>query len=287
MFSQRLKELREEKMITQAKLAEEIGVTPQNISYFEKGREPSYDILIKLADYFGVTTDYLIGRSPYKTTEEEFVIKNLEEKYNLNQFDDCIYVNNESKVILNKIITSKIEPLYKNLIMFVRKHLFFKDMDNTNEKLELNNIFEMLIGDLSSLFEKIIELSKNDYYFYALYPNLIKLHLNNSPIPFELEQKVNKITAMEEIPKINHYFIEEIRPLLDIIYADLLEMFSFYNVNVSSNANDLFSFISDYFTKMSDKDKNFADKVIKNIMDKKFSNTTSTNEIEVDNNIPF
>ncbi|MDO6353983.1 helix-turn-helix transcriptional regulator [Caloramator sp. CAR-1] len=88
MFSQRLKELRKEKMITQAKLAEEIGVTPQNISYFEKGREPSYDILIKLADYFKVTTDYLIGRSPYKTNIDDEIetkkqeFEELQEKIN-------------------------------------------------------------------------------------------------------------------------------------------------------------------------------------------------------------
>lgn len=85
MFSQRLKELREEKGLTQAKLAEEIGVTPQNISYFEKGREPSYDILIKLADFFGVTTDYLIGRTGYKTNIDDKIEEKKQELIELQE----------------------------------------------------------------------------------------------------------------------------------------------------------------------------------------------------------
>ncbi|MCX7884096.1 MAG: helix-turn-helix transcriptional regulator, partial [Caloramator sp.] len=59
------------KGITQLELANILGITPQNISYYEKGREPNYEILSKLADYFGVTTDYLIGKSDFRTWEEE------------------------------------------------------------------------------------------------------------------------------------------------------------------------------------------------------------------------
>lgn len=51
------------KGITQKQLAEDLGVPYQRISYLENGhRDPKAEDLIKLADYFGVTTDYLLGR---------------------------------------------------------------------------------------------------------------------------------------------------------------------------------------------------------------------------------
>ena len=58
----RIRELRAEKNISQQKLADEIGVTRQSISLFEKGeRDPKLETLIKLADYFDVSVGYLQG----------------------------------------------------------------------------------------------------------------------------------------------------------------------------------------------------------------------------------
>ena len=61
-FFERLKELRIEKGITQAQLAQETGLTISAISKWEQGsRVPSAFVIITLAKYFGVTTDYLLG----------------------------------------------------------------------------------------------------------------------------------------------------------------------------------------------------------------------------------
>lgn len=57
-----LKELRTNRKLTQQQLAERLGVEKSIISYYENGdRYPSYDILIKIARTFRVTTDYLLG----------------------------------------------------------------------------------------------------------------------------------------------------------------------------------------------------------------------------------
>lgn len=62
MFENRLKQLRSEKKITQANLAKELGLTQQAIGKWETGRSsPDPDTLLKLANYFGVTVDYLLG----------------------------------------------------------------------------------------------------------------------------------------------------------------------------------------------------------------------------------
>lgn len=61
----KLKELRKSKNITQLDVATAIGVSPQVLSRYERGeREPDYKTLCKLADFFGVTVDELLGRTP-------------------------------------------------------------------------------------------------------------------------------------------------------------------------------------------------------------------------------
>ena len=60
----RLKELRTEKNFTQEEVAKEIGTSQTNIGRWEKGlNEPSSSFVVKLANFFEVSTDYLLGRS--------------------------------------------------------------------------------------------------------------------------------------------------------------------------------------------------------------------------------
>lgn len=63
-FSERLKELRSSKGLTMQQLGKEIGSTKGTISNLENGnKKPSLDMLIKLADYFNISIDYLVGRT--------------------------------------------------------------------------------------------------------------------------------------------------------------------------------------------------------------------------------
>lgn len=58
-----LKQLRKDKKISQEQLGHRLGFGKNTISQYETGiREPNIDTLIKLAEYFDVTVDYLIGR---------------------------------------------------------------------------------------------------------------------------------------------------------------------------------------------------------------------------------
>ena len=57
----RLRELRKEKGLSQTQLANELGMIKQTYSNYEnEKREPNIATLIKLADYFDVSVDYLI-----------------------------------------------------------------------------------------------------------------------------------------------------------------------------------------------------------------------------------
>lgn len=60
----RLKELRTKKNISQQRLAIELGISQQSVNKYENHSiEPDIFLLIKIADFFGVSVDYLIGHS--------------------------------------------------------------------------------------------------------------------------------------------------------------------------------------------------------------------------------
>lgn len=61
-FGNTLKTLRLQNNLTQAQLAQKLGLTKSVISAYETGlRMPSYDVLITISKIFKVTTDYLLG----------------------------------------------------------------------------------------------------------------------------------------------------------------------------------------------------------------------------------
>lgn len=62
-YSNRIRELREAKSLSQDQLAEKLNVTKQAISQYERGvRKPSMPMLEALCDFFNVSSDYLLGK---------------------------------------------------------------------------------------------------------------------------------------------------------------------------------------------------------------------------------
>ena len=67
----RIKQLRNEKNINQDVLARLLGLEIAGISKLETGRVPLKDeYIVKLSEYFGVSTDYLLGKSDIRNPEE-------------------------------------------------------------------------------------------------------------------------------------------------------------------------------------------------------------------------
>lgn len=61
-MGEKLKSLRLEKKLTQKQIADQIGLAISAVSSYESGsRYPSYDVLVRLAHIFHVSTDYLLG----------------------------------------------------------------------------------------------------------------------------------------------------------------------------------------------------------------------------------
>lgn len=69
-FEAILKELRKKNKETQKTTADAIGVDQQTLRRYESGdRKPDIEILVRIADHFNVSTDYLLGRSPIQSTD--------------------------------------------------------------------------------------------------------------------------------------------------------------------------------------------------------------------------
>lgn len=72
MFRIRLKELRENLGLSQYAFADRFGVAQSTVGNWESGiREPNFDTIQRLADFFGVSVDYLLGRSEKNPLNEQ------------------------------------------------------------------------------------------------------------------------------------------------------------------------------------------------------------------------
>lgn len=112
-FGQKLKELRMEKNISSEQLAEEVDVTKSLIwSYEINKKEPSNTHLIKIADYFEVTVDYLLDRekkkfdinlqSPIEDINENFIISIDDVKLNKDELLEVIAYIKAKRIMSNQ-----------------------------------------------------------------------------------------------------------------------------------------------------------------------------------------
>lgn len=93
MFSDRVREIRIARGLSQVQLAKKLGVTKQTISNWENGNIlPSIDMIIKISEFFRLSTDYLLGLD--SRTYIETTGLNLNQVGHIQQIIDDI-VNNK------------------------------------------------------------------------------------------------------------------------------------------------------------------------------------------------
>ena len=134
MFNNILKQLRSDKNLTQEGLAEKLNVTKGAVAMWETGkREPDTKMLIRIASFFDISIDYLLGYNKSKTEYEKNTAKeNLNNNYkenNLSKNISCEYIDNiennipdESLDIINKL------DVFETPYILQRKS--FKDANN-------------------------------------------------------------------------------------------------------------------------------------------------------------
>ncbi|MBP5460676.1 MAG: helix-turn-helix transcriptional regulator [Lachnospiraceae bacterium] len=174
LFHQRLIELRKEAHETQTDVSVLTGKARSSIQGYEtEGKEPPYDILLLLAEHYGVTTDYLLGRS------------------NVRGEDDAVFVNDTRAFArtfsdlppdLRHIVASAFDSIYLLLFRDMRFHntvrlsLYSKlfallqrsrakirvrvENENSVDPLFVSEIMDMqsaLKTEASSLFDRLLQ----------------------------------------------------------------------------------------------------------------------------------
>ena len=120
MFGERLKELRLKKKLKQSELGKEIGISASTIGMYEQGRRfADQSTLIKLAQYFNVTTDYLLGFS--------------ETNYSVNATIAGLSSIREDEIITNESINETIKSKQKDVLI---KKLYSESQKLNNNELE-------------------------------------------------------------------------------------------------------------------------------------------------------
>ena len=63
MFSEKIRQLRKDRHLTQAEVAKEVGLSARGYQDLELGAKPRYDALLHIADFYEVSVDWLMGRT--------------------------------------------------------------------------------------------------------------------------------------------------------------------------------------------------------------------------------
>jgi transcriptional regulator with XRE-family HTH domain len=99
-IASRIKQLRQEKQWTQAELAEKVGIKQKQISAYERGiNSPSTDVLIKLAEVFDVTLDYLAF-----ATKGQKAKLNIQDRELLRRFEQLDTMTEKEKELAKEIL---------------------------------------------------------------------------------------------------------------------------------------------------------------------------------------
>jgi len=153
MFGERLRMLRTEKGFTMQQMAEMLGITIGSWAKYERNEaEPSFDKLVKIADIFNVSVDFLLGRTNVRNDKpgdnetnkknyildiEDIMIGNLSAVYCF-QTNFEIVLENFSKEIISE---NQLQPLLEALNDLV---IYFNDL--TRLKLENNKITKEILN---------------------------------------------------------------------------------------------------------------------------------------------
>lgn len=97
----RLKEIRINKSnLNQAEVAKALGISRQSYNFYENGkREPTPDMLCKIADYFNITVDDLLGRKPKLTNPDASISNKIENRDIVKILDSLIDDLNKKDIV--------------------------------------------------------------------------------------------------------------------------------------------------------------------------------------------
>lgn len=207
ILCERLRELRTERKLTQKQCAEQLGVELSNYNKWENGISPNLETLCVIAQYFNVTTDYLLGIVNEQTNENVHIAK-------------ITKLSNEAIEAL-KLNTRFPEDSKYNIIKFINaileeQYLIEKNINVNNGKIQSNQASLFADGLIRSI-TKYLNI-QTDGRLLCIERNNKNLYLLNNEL--ENEKPLTTLLPLEDLI-LQHY--------IDKIKQDLIELKRKYN----------------------------------------------------------
>lgn len=157
-FPRILSLLRKERGLSQKQVAQDLGIAQALLSHYEKGkRECGLSFLIKAADYYNVSTDYLLGRSPVSNggiiTESDIPEGNSDSKADSRNGDLLLVLN-------KKLITNSIEVIF-SLLQKIKSSKLSKSISSML-MLSVYKAFRITYSSNSKNDEQLFGISKTN-----------------------------------------------------------------------------------------------------------------------------
>lgn len=261
-FKDRLKELRESKGLTQKELADELikfstrtgnnsKIYTQTISYWENGRDPSLEMLVIIAKYFDVPTDYLLGKTDFINIDE----------INFEYFSKYL-----SKQNIENLIKEYPKNIQKSIYFLLTNYTcdIFTNFNGEKKSHGINIDFLYIITKTADILKSFYEEVENKIIYNDSGSKQIKY---KDHIPCSTIKKINNLKLLTSM-RLN-LILDELEELAvnsnasnEIQFKDkILE----YSGTYSINKNNFSKYIKKDFTKL-------IDDVVDNL--REFSNNT-------------
>ncbi len=135
MIDKILLKLREEMGISQEMAAKSLNVSRSALGYYERGeRQPDASFIIKAADFFGVTADYLLGRSDYRSVENQAIAN----KFELPLSDKAIsFLKSVSPELLPTLDLLLSDPNFENFLLEVMTYIYSLKHGESSESVDI------------------------------------------------------------------------------------------------------------------------------------------------------
>lgn len=146
MLSTRLKQLRSERNLTQTDLANVLNIAKTTVAAYEQGKsEPSIDTLIKIADYFNVSIDYLSGKSDVKNIKYAAINEELGLSDNaIQNLKKCLALNYDSSSFIGNNLFVKLMEAYTEYILLVDLPNPPESYDYGYDSFDMSDPFDVL-----------------------------------------------------------------------------------------------------------------------------------------------
>lgn len=202
-FADRLTKLRENTGKKRQEVADELEISRASLEYYEKGkRKPDIEVLAKVAKYYGVSTDYLLGLSVVPSTDKDiqFVCDytglsesavNMLAKLNL-EWDVSDYDTINAQHLVNAFVNGFIEDgILSYLSLYSNRILLNLTEQKAYYTLTIDYYKEHGTLDIQEVKKQIEKFEYNtDMYLFKLQKNIINFF---DDFTFEIQAEVKKL----------------------------------------------------------------------------------------------